>query len=86
MKVNGTAVELDDDLDHFVKLDYEFTTRSWSGSRVPILEKEKEFLIKLSSIFTSVKLINHKAYVEKQIDYKISYIESEKKRDFLESR
>ncbi|MCP8686413.1 hypothetical protein [Marinobacterium sedimentorum] len=79
-------IALDDDLDHFIKLDYEFTTRSWSGSRVPIFEKEKEFLIKLASIFTSVKLINHKAYVEKQIDYKIGHIESEKKRDFLESR
>lgn len=79
-------ISIDDDLDHFAKLDYEFTTRSWSGSRVPILEKEKEFLLKLSSIFTSVKFINHKAYVEKQIDYKISHIESEKKRDFLESR
>lgn len=79
-------IALDDDLDHFIKLDYEFTTRAWSGSRVPILEKEKEFLIKLASIFTSVKLINHKANVEKQIDYKIGLIESEKKRDFLESR
>lgn len=81
-------IALDDNLDHFIKLDYEFTTRSRSrpGSRVPILEKEKEFLIKLASIFTSVKLINHKAYVEKQIDYKIGHIESEKKRDFLESR
>lgn len=79
-------ITLDDDLDHFVKLDYEFTARSWSGSRVPILEKEKEFLIKLSSIFTSVKLVKHKAYVEKQIDYKVGHIESEKKRDFLESR
>lgn len=79
-------VALDDSLDHFAKLDYEFTTRSWSGSRVPILEKEKEFLVKLSSIFTSVKFIKHKAYVEKQIDYKIVDIESEKKRDFLESR
>jgi len=79
-------IELDDDLEHFIKLDYELTTRSWSGSRVPILEKEKEFLIKLASIFTSIKFISHKAYVEKQIDYKTVHIESEKKRDFLESR
>jgi hypothetical protein len=79
-------ITLDGDLDHFVKLGYEYTTQTWSGSLVPILEKEKEFLLKLSSIFTSVKFINHKAYVEKQIDYKISHIESEKKRDFLENR
>jgi hypothetical protein len=60
--------------------------RSWSGSRVPVLEKEKEFLLKLWPIFTTVKFINHKAYIEKQIDHKIGCIENEKKRDFLEGR
>jgi ABC-type cobalamin/Fe3+-siderophores transport system ATPase subunit len=70
----------------FQTLDYEFTTRSWSGSRVPILEREKNYLISILPLFNSVELLEHRAYVEEQIEHKIKSIEYEKKRDFLESR
>ena len=72
--------------DDFQVLDYELTTRSWAGSRVPILEKEKNHLVSILPLLNRVALLEHRAYVEKQIEYKIKSIEGEKKRDFLESR
>ncbi|RDU81022.1 hypothetical protein CJF24_16355 [Aeromonas veronii] len=70
----------------FQMLDYELTTRSWSGSRVPILDREKNFLESLLPLFNSIKFLKHKLYVEKQIENKEKLIEYEKKRDYLESR
>ncbi len=72
--------------EHFKTLDYELATTSWSGSRVPILEREKNFLVSLLPILNSIELLDHKAYTEKQIEGKMKSIEHEKKRDFLESR
>ncbi|WP_172969903.1 MULTISPECIES: DNA replication protein [unclassified Salinivibrio] len=70
----------------FQTLDYELTTRSWSGSRVPILERERNFLESLLPLFNSIQFLEHKSYVEKQIEGKLKAIEYEKKRDYLESR
>lgn len=70
----------------FQTLDYELTTRSWSGSRVPILERERNFLESLLPLFNSIQFLEHKFYVEKQIEDKLKSIEYEKKRDYLESR
>ncbi|MGF1779776.1 DNA replication protein [Vibrio nomapromontoriensis] len=70
----------------FQTLDYELTTRSWSGSRVPILERERNFLESLLPLFNSIQFLEHKFYVEKQIEGKLKSIEYEKKRDYMESR
>ena len=50
----------------FQTLDYELTTRSWSGSRVPILERERNFLESLLPLFNSIQFLEHKSYVEQQ--------------------
>lgn len=73
-------------INDFQTLDYELTTRSSSGSHVPILEREKNFLASLLPIFNTIEFLEYKAYVEGQIEDKVRYIEHEKKRDFLESR
>lgn len=70
----------------FKKLEHVSRTMSWSGSKVPILEREKNYLISLLPLFNSVELLEHRAYVEKQIEYIVEAIENEKKRNFLESR
>lgn len=72
-------------LDDFQKIDYVQTTRSWTGSLVPILEREKDFLTSLLPIFNTIELLDHKSYIEQAIEGKERHIESEKKRDFLES-
>ncbi len=73
-------------IEDFHELDYELTTQIWSGSRVPILNRERAFLESLLPLFNSVKFLEHKYYVEKQIEEKSKHIEQEKKRDYMESR
>jgi hypothetical protein len=70
----------------FKSVEYELTTTGWTGSRVPILEREKNYLIKVLPMLNYIEFLEHKDHVEKQIEYKIEAIEFEKKRDFLESR
>jgi len=70
----------------FKSVEYELTTTGWTGSRVPILEREKNYLIKVLPILNYIEFLEHKDHVEKQIEYKVEAIELEKKRDFLESR
>lgn len=79
-------LEKNKSFEDFEKLEYERRTTSWSGSRVPILEREKTHLISIMPLLNSVDLLEHRAYVEMQIEAKIKYIEHEKKRDYLESR
>lgn len=82
----GLFVQNNNDFESFKTLDYELTTRTWSGSRVPILEREKNFLVSLLPLFNSIELLEHKAYTEKLIEDNIKSIDYYKKRDFLESR
>jgi hypothetical protein len=50
------------------------------------LERERNFLESLLPLFNSIQFLEHKLYVEKQIEDKLKSIEYEKKRDYLESR
>ena len=79
-------LEKNKSFEDFQKLEYERRTTSLSGSRVPILEREKTHLISILPLLNSVDLLEHRAYVEMQIEAKIKHIEHEKKRDYLESR
>ena len=82
----GLFIGANANFEDFQALDYALTTWSWSGSLVPILEREKNFLESLLPLFNSIQFLEHKSYVEKQIEGKLRSIEYEKKRDFLESR
>lgn len=81
----GLFIRWNNNFTDFETLDYELATKIGWGSQVPILEREKNFLVSLLPIFNSIELLEHKAYVEKQIENKMKSIEHEKKRDFLES-
>ncbi len=70
----------------FQNLNYGQVAKSWWGSYVPILEREKKFLESLLPIFNTIDLLEHKNYVEKQVGGKIKQMEEEKKKDFLEDR
>lgn len=61
-------------------------SKSWSGSRVPILEQEKKVFQDLLPIFNTIELLEHRSYVESLIeDIKLSIV-CEKKRDFMDDR
>lgn len=71
-------------LEDFQKVENVLTATVWSGSKIPILEREKNLLISLLPSLNSIDLLEHKAYVEEQIEKKIKSIDAEKKWDYLE--
>jgi hypothetical protein len=56
---------------------------SWSGSAVPVLQGRAEYLESLLPMLNTVDLLQHKQYVERQIQVIRSDIEREKKKDFI---
>jgi len=49
------------------------------------LERERNFLESLLPLFNSIQFLEHKSYVEQQIEGQLKAIEYEKKRDYLEN-
>lgn len=68
----------------FEKLSLEPQGRSWSGSRIPSLQKEIDFYKSLIKHMNSIKLLQHKQKMEQNISYLKQDIEREKKNDFME--
>jgi hypothetical protein len=67
----------------FKKLSLEPSSFGWSGSRVPHLQKDKDFYRLLLECTSGVKFLKHKQYLEKKISYIKEQIKSEKKSDFM---
>lgn len=66
----GLFLQNNNNFEHFQTLDHELTTSIWSGSAVPILEREKNYLVSILPLFDSIDFLDHKAYTEKQIENK----------------
>lgn len=57
---------------------------SWEGSKVPVLEKEKEVLKNILPLLDSIYLLDHKLFIEQNIENIEGSIALEKKRDILQ--
>lgn len=57
---------------------------SYSGSRVPKLEKKKEYYKSLLTIMNGIQLLEHRKKIEESIKYIEENIIDEKKRDFMQ--
>lgn len=68
----------------FEKLSLEPMIHSWSGSRIPTLQKEVDYYESLLKHMKSLKLIKHKQKIEQHIHYLKNDIGREKKNDFME--
>lgn len=67
----------------FQALPLEPHVSSWSGSAVPTLQGQAEYLESLLPFLNSVELLQHRQYIEQTIQRIRSEIEWEKKRDFM---
>ena len=59
---------------------------SWSGSEVPILEKQISFLANLKSELTGFAYVEHRAYLAERIQYIQTDKENALLREFIEAR
>lgn len=80
---------------HFLKKNHSFELfeklslephmgHSWSGSRIPSLQKEVDFYKSLIKHMDNIHLLQHKQRMEQNIGYLKNDIEREKKNDFME--
>jgi len=67
----------------FKKLSFEPSSFGWSGSRVPSLQKDKDYYISLLDNMNGIQLLRHKQHIEKKISYIDQEIKNEKKKDFI---
>ena len=59
------------------------SSRTWSGSAVPYLQKDKDFYESLLLDMTDLDLLSHKQKIDQIIKYIEEKIEREKKNDFM---
>jgi hypothetical protein len=67
----------------FKKLNFEPSIKSYSGSRVPYLQKDKDFYKSLVNCISGIKFLEHKQHLESEILYIEQQIKHEKKSDFM---
>ncbi|SEQ32173.1 hypothetical protein [Nitrosomonas ureae] len=75
---------LNNNFEDFEQLSLEPSSRSWSGSAVPMHQRRVDFLQTLIPLFNTVSLLEHKHYIEQKIKNIRDEIEREKKRDFMD--
>ena len=68
----------------FEKLRLEPSHWGWEGSAVPMLQGRVSYLESLLPLFSTVDLLQHRQYVERDVQEIQRRIELEKKRDFME--
>ena len=77
-------IDKNDSFEIFKKLTLEPSLKSWSGSRVPYLQKDKDFYNSLLQYMYGIKFLEHRHEIEKQILYIEDDIKNEKKKDFMD--
>lgn len=79
----ASFLELNKSFEDFQGLSLQPNSYSWSGSAVPVLQGRAEYLESLLPILNVVDLLQHKQYVEHEIELIRVQIEREKKKDFI---
>lgn len=57
-----------------------------TGSMVPVLQERADYWEKLLPLCGSLELLDHRRYVERNLQYSRESVEAEKKREFMEDR
>jgi hypothetical protein len=77
-------INKNDSFEIFKKLTLEPSLKSWSGSRVPYLQKDKDFYNSLLQNMNGIRFLEHRQKIEKQILYIEDDIKNAKKNDFMD--
>jgi hypothetical protein len=72
-----------DSYEVFNELSFEPKFKSYSGSRIPYLQKDIDFYTSLLEVVKGIKFLEHKQNIEKTISYLEDDIRREKKRNFM---
>jgi hypothetical protein len=76
-------LELNKSYEAFAELPLESGMSSWTGSKVPMLQRHIDYYQSLIALFDTVDFLRHKQHVEQIITRLREEMEREKKRDFV---
>lgn len=68
----------------FKRLPFTPLHQSWSGSRIPSLQKEIDFYKTIVDLMDGMKFLEHKVYIKEHIGFIEKEIRGEMKRDFMD--
>ncbi|MFL0252942.1 hypothetical protein ACJDT4_21270 [Clostridium neuense] len=74
------------DIEIFKRISLFSRTKSWSGSEVPLIEKEIKFLSELIESINGIDYIEHKAYLKELISSKEKYKQHVLIQEYLDDR
>jgi len=80
----SSFLKYNDDFRAFKEIPLEPYIHSWKDSAVPMLQERLEYFESLLPLTNTVKLLQHKQYLEQEIQDIRFQIENEKKRNFME--
>ena len=78
-------LEMNYDFEMFNKISFFPRTRSWSGSEVPIIEKDISFLEKLLEEISGIEYLEHRVYLKKCIDAEKKHKQKVLRREYMEN-
>ena len=70
-------------IDAFKNLPIVSNGYSWSGSEVPVIEKQKEFIAKVNKELHGIEYLDHKRYLEEREERLEEYIKEVQIREYL---
>jgi len=82
LKVIKCFLQNNTDIEKFKKLSIESRLESWSGSAVPLYQRKIDYFVEMLGYCDNINLLDHREYIQNQIDVNESYKEHEKKSDF----
>jgi len=68
----------------FNKLPLESSSRSYTNSAVPMYQGKMDYFESLLPLLSGLKFLEHRGYIESEINYYRQQVEIEKKKDFME--
>jgi len=71
-------------IETFKRLRFHPISQGWSGSRVPILQKELDFYKSILKLMNGMEFLEHKVYIKERIGFVDKEIKREMKRDFMD--
>lgn len=83
IKLIGHFLEVNYNLDDFQKLEMEPFMRSWSGSKVPLIQELIEFFESILLLCDTVELLPHRNYIEQRIHKLQSETREVVKKEFM---
>ena len=78
-------INLNNKIEVFKKTVVSYTSESWSGSRIPLIEQKLEYVSLLANeIPNKITYIEHRSYLKELIEYYKLQIEEEKLREYVD--